>query len=154
VGEQHPPQVGAGLAEALHVDVDLDVGAQHVDARHAAHHRQPPLPRPRQHHGVVEGLGQHGDGRLPGRVEGRERRDRADAGPRSASAVSPRTTRLTSSAATSSASHTGHHGQRRHSSTREGRASAGPPVAAAVATAARSARRASYSASVDRPPGQ
>ena len=73
---------------------------------------------------------------------------------RSAVAASPRTTRLTSCSRASSASQVGHHGQRRHSMTRDGRASAGAPVAAAVATATRSAKRASYSASVLRWPGQ
>ena len=73
---------------------------------------------------------------------------------RSAVAASPRTTRLTSCSRASSPSQVGHHGQRRHSMTRDGRASAGAPVAAAVATATRSAKRASYSASVLRWPGQ
>ena len=73
---------------------------------------------------------------------------------RSAVAASPRTTRLTSCSRTSSASQVGHHGQRRHSMTRDGRASAGAPVTAALATATRSAKRASYSASVLRWPGQ
>ena len=54
----------------------------------------------------------------------------------------------------SSTWHTGHHGHVRHSTIRDGWASASPPVAAVVAMASRSAKRASYSASASRPPGQ
>ena len=70
---------------------------------------------------------------------------------RSPTATSPRTTRLTSCARVSAVSQVGHHGQWRHSVIRDGCASAGARSAAAVATAMRSATRASYSVNVDAP---
>ena len=73
---------------------------------------------------------------------------------RSATATSPRTTKLTSCVRVSSASQVGHHGQCLHSVIREGHASAGSPAAAAAATATRSVMRTPYSSKVERPPGQ
>src|SRR5690606_42157973 len=62
--------------------------------------------------------------------------------------------RETSRVARSCSSQVSRHGQLLHALIRDGCASGSPPVAAAVATANRSANRASYSSSALRPPGQ
>ncbi len=77
-GEQRAPQVRPGLAEALHVDVHLDVRPQDGHRRHPAHHRQAPLPGAGQRHQVRErGAGER-DRRLGGAVQRREPRHGGD----------------------------------------------------------------------------
>ena len=74
--QQGAPHVGPGLAEALHVDVDLDVGAPHLHPRHPAHHRQPAAPCP----GQRDEIGERGSGQRDRRRSGRELRQLRDRG--------------------------------------------------------------------------
>ena len=108
---------------------------------HPAHQRHVEAPGPGQRDRLADVRGRVRRRRsVPSAGSGSPRRGSSAASartvvtprPRSRSASSPRTTRLTSSVRRRSASQTGHHGQRRHSVMREGSASAGAPVRAAV----------------------